>query len=98
MTQDTTFENAMMCVKENTNELSYKVGDNLGMTLDYDWYKRYWEPWTEYHPHYHYDYVIKEDKFEKAFKICKMLFEEKMLASGKLVDFMKLVEKIASYL
>jgi len=92
------FENAMMCVNSTTDELSYKTENALGMTIDYPWYKDNYIPWVERYPSYHYETIIKEDRFEKAFKICKMLFEEKMLASGKLVDFMKLVEKIASYL
>jgi len=65
-----------------------------GLTyFDYDWYRGTWYP---YYVYTYPDYArVKKDAFEKAFKIAKMLLAKKLLKSGKLKDFIGLVEMIA---
>lgn len=67
-----------------------------------DWYTSagstdYYVTWPWYYKCWHYP-VVREDKFEKAFSIAKMLLKKKLLASRRLTDFIQLVEDIADCL
>ena len=67
-------------------------------TINCDWYQACWYPY--YQPYYvsYPVYITDKDKFEKAFRVAKLLLKEKLLKSRKLKDFIGLVEKIAKEL
>ncbi len=64
--------------------------------LDYGFYKDYIKPNYSYWPEHRYHTVIHEDKYERAFKIAKMLLTKELLISRKVKDFIGLVEMIAN--
>lgn len=70
----------------------------LTSTNCYPWYEQTWYPY--YQPYYvsYPVYVSDKDKFEKSFKIVKLLLKKKLLVSRKLKDFIALVEEIAKEL
>ena len=79
----------------SSNSLTYGEGSS---SLNWGWYGEYWIPY--YQPYYvsYPVYITDKDKFEKAFKIGKLLLKKKLLKSRKLKDFIGLIEEIAKEL
>jgi hypothetical protein len=65
----------------------------IGDSLNYDWYKTHYVPYREY-----VHVPIREDHYQKAHRIVKMLFERKLLMSNRVRDVLELVETIAQEL
>lgn len=72
------------------------------VSVDYGWYRTDWIPWQEAHypDYYVYPYypTFSESKFDKAFRVAKLLLKKDLLISHKLQDFIQLVEEIAKEL
>jgi hypothetical protein len=83
-----------------TQASSNQLGAMYCGDLNYDWYHHNWQPAVihEYYPWYGGTTIIHEDKYSKAFAIAKMLLKDKLLVSAKVVDFIALVERVASIL
>jgi hypothetical protein len=103
----TKLENQLVSYNASNDSLSCGLSrgwTNTSSTLEFntgncfDWYREVWYPY--YQPYYvsYPVYITEKDKFEKAFKIAKLLLKENLLVSRKLKDFIGLVEKIAKEL
>jgi len=94
----TKMENQIVSYNARNDNIS--IGSNIISTSSdcYNWYQQEWYPY--YQPYYvlYPVYITEKEKFEKAFKIAKLLLKKKLLVSRKLKDFISLVEEVAKEL
>lgn len=87
-----------MAQKYSGNEMVSYSGNGFQLTSDVQNCYIPWNPYNDYfHTHYHAsEIVIKtEDKVTKAFKVVEYLMKEKIVKEMKILDFIKLVNKVA---
>lgn len=96
-------ENQMVSYCASSDSISLGSGsmaatNSFDSSSCYEWYHETWYPY--YRPYYitYPYYVSDKDKFEKSFKIAKLLLKKRLLVSRKLKDFIALVEEIAKEL
>ena len=85
--------NMTISYSDSTSSGSGEATFSNGTIFDYGWYHDIWYPWYVYtYPNYTH---VEKDAFERAFKVAKMLLAKKLLKSGKVKDFIELIELIA---
>lgn len=94
MKSDDFLNTSLSSVNFNVHNASTTM-DNTAANYTYTIYPDWWYPTIrEYYPAYGVSWQSSPDRHEQAFRVAKMLYEEKLVNINKVKDFIEMVEKI----